>query len=150
MAMWWSGGDVLLQVGVVDVGTQQLVVDVVEPVPEAVQILDDVEEHGRPWLEGEDHIVRWFLIMRSRVTSSVFPIHGKTTVSDPPRPGIVAPCPPRDRYPDATETDSFIALDGEVEVGVVKFMAAGIDAGSWTWSMCSPIRARPSGGRRTG
>ena len=40
-----------------------------------------------------------------------------------------------DRYPDATATDSFIALNGEEEVGVVTFMAAGIDAGSWMWSM---------------
>ena len=55
-----------------------------------------------------------------------------------------------DRYPDATSLDSFIALDGEVEVGVVKFMAAGIDAGSWMWSMLlthpGPAFKRPTNG----
>jgi hypothetical protein len=29
------------------------------------------------------------------------------------------------------DPDHFIALDGEVEVGVVKFLATGINAGSW-------------------
>jgi hypothetical protein len=41
-----------------------------------------------------------------------------------------------DRYPDLKgEPDSFIALDGETEIGIVKFIPTGIDAGSWLWSM---------------
>jgi len=41
-----------------------------------------------------------------------------------------------DRYPDLKdEPDSFIALDGNIEVGIVKFVAASIDAGSCMWSM---------------
>ena len=41
-----------------------------------------------------------------------------------------------DRYPDLKdEPGSFMALDGNVEVGIVKFVAAGIDAGSCMWSM---------------
>jgi hypothetical protein len=55
-----------------------------------------------------------------------------------------------DRYPDATAVDSFIAMDGETEVGVVKFMATGIDAGSWMWSMLlthpGPAFRRPTNG----
>ena len=45
----------------------------------------------------------------------------------------------------------FIAMDGEVEVGTVKFMAVGIDAGSWMWSMWlthpGPAFNRPTNGR---
>ena len=56
-----------------------------------------------------------------------------------------------DRDPDLKDDlDHFIALDGEVEVGVVKFMAAGIDAGSWMWSMLlvhpGPAFKRPTNG----
>jgi len=56
-----------------------------------------------------------------------------------------------DRYPDVAGTpDHFIALDGEVEIGVVKFMADGIDAGSWMWSMLlthpGPAFSRPTNG----
>ena len=57
-----------------------------------------------------------------------------------------------DRYPDATETDSFIALDGEAEVGVVKLIPA--PAGSeWmlSWIMLlthpGPAFRLPKNGR---
>ena len=42
-----------------------------------------------------------------------------------------------DHYADlAGEADHFIALDDEgQEIGVVKFVAIGTDAGSWMWSM---------------
>ena len=42
-----------------------------------------------------------------------------------------------DHYADpAWEADHFIALDDEgQEIGVVKFVAIGTDAGSWMWSM---------------
>ena len=55
-----------------------------------------------------------------------------------------------DRYPDTTSADDFIAMDGETEVGMVKFMAIGIDAGSWMWSMLlthsGPAFSRPTNG----
>jgi hypothetical protein len=41
-----------------------------------------------------------------------------------------------DRYPDLKDDlDHFIALDGDTEVGIVRFNPTGIDAGSWMWSM---------------
>jgi hypothetical protein len=44
-----------------------------------------------------------------------------------------------DRYPDRKdEPDSFLALDGETEIGAVAFVATGIDAGSWRWSLRHP------------
>ena len=44
-----------------------------------------------------------------------------------------------DRYPDRKdEPDSFIALDGETEIGAVAFVATGVDAGSWRWSLRHP------------
>ena len=56
-----------------------------------------------------------------------------------------------DRYPDLKDDlDHFIALDGEVEVGIVKFLPTGIDAGSWMWSMLlthpGPAFKRPTTG----
>jgi len=39
-----------------------------------------------------------------------------------------------ERYPDAAGTDSFIALDGEVEVGVMKLVPAPAGA-EWMWSL---------------
>ncbi len=55
-----------------------------------------------------------------------------------------------DRYPDATSLDSFIALDGEEEVGVVKLIPAPAGKG-WMWSMllAHPGAAflRPTNGR---
>ena len=48
------------------------------------------------------------------------------------------------------DLDHFLALDGEEEVGVVKFLAAGTDAGSWMWSMLlthpGPAFKRPTNG----
>ena len=44
-----------------------------------------------------------------------------------------------DRYPDRKdEPDSFIALDGNTEIGAVVFVAKGADAGSWQWSLRHP------------
>jgi hypothetical protein len=41
-----------------------------------------------------------------------------------------------DRYPDlAGDRDHFIAMDGEIEVGVVKRIESGAETGSWLWSM---------------
>jgi hypothetical protein len=40
-----------------------------------------------------------------------------------------------DRYPELTEPNHFLALAGEIEIGEVKFISTGIDAGSWMWSM---------------
>jgi hypothetical protein len=56
-----------------------------------------------------------------------------------------------DRYPDLKgELDHFLALDGEAEVGMVRFNPAGIDAGSWMWSMLlvhpGPAFRRPRSG----
>ena len=56
-----------------------------------------------------------------------------------------------DRYPDlAGEPDWFLALDGETEVGIVKFLPTGVDAGSWMWSMLlthpGPAFKRPTNG----
>jgi hypothetical protein len=56
-----------------------------------------------------------------------------------------------DRYPDLKgELDHFLALDGEAEVGMVRFNPAGIDAGSWMWSMLlvhpGPAFRRPTSG----
>ena len=49
------------------------------------------------------------------------------------------------------EPDSFIALDGDVEIGIVKFVPASIDAGSWgMWSMLlshpGPVFKTPTSG----
>jgi hypothetical protein len=59
-------------------------------------------------------------------------------------------CPPP-ALPDRKGTpDDFIAIDGDIEVGVVKFIADGIDAGSWIWSMTlvhpGPVFKRPTNG----
>ena len=56
-----------------------------------------------------------------------------------------------EHYPDlAGELDSFLALDGETEVGIVKFLPTGVDAGSWMWSMLlthpGPAFRRPTNG----
>ena len=42
-----------------------------------------------------------------------------------------------ERYPDLAGTpDDFLALDGDVEVGVVKRIPVGpVDAGEWMWSL---------------
>ena len=55
-----------------------------------------------------------------------------------------------DLSPDGTEADSFVALDGEVEVGIVKLVPA--PAGEeWTWSLWlthpGPAFKRPTNGR---
>ena len=57
-----------------------------------------------------------------------------------------------DRYPDlAGSPDDFLALDGDVEVGVVKRIPVGpVDAGDWMWSMFlavpGPTFKRPTNG----
>jgi hypothetical protein len=55
-----------------------------------------------------------------------------------------------DRNPDATAPDSFIALNGEEEVGVVKRIEVGPDEGRWLWSMLlthpGPAFNRPTNG----
>ena len=56
-----------------------------------------------------------------------------------------------DRYPDLKdETDDFIALAGETEVGVVKWIESGPDHG-WVWSMTlvslGPAFRMPTNGR---
>jgi hypothetical protein len=44
-----------------------------------------------------------------------------------------------DRYLDRKdEPDSFIALDGNTEIGAVTFIAKGIEAGSWRWELRHP------------
>ena len=72
----------------------------------------------------------------------------------PPR--LLEPDPPRlvwvratDRYPDADPKNSFIAMDGEVEVGVVKLVAIGPDEGRWLWSMLFTHPGPLSGSRPT-
>ena len=55
-----------------------------------------------------------------------------------------------DRNPDATASDSFIALNGEEEVGVVKRIDLGPEEGQWMWSMLlthpGPAFKRPTNG----
>ena len=56
-----------------------------------------------------------------------------------------------DHYPDLkNEADDFIALDGETEVGVVKWIESGPDHG-WLWSMLlvhpGPAFRLPTNGR---
>ena len=55
-----------------------------------------------------------------------------------------------DRYADATNLDSFIALNGEEEVGVVKRIDLGPEEGQWMWSMLlthpGPAFNRPTNG----
>ena len=54
-----------------------------------------------------------------------------------------------DRYPDLKdETDDFIALAGETEVGVVKWIESGPDHG-WVWSMTLVSPGPAFGCRRT-
>ena len=41
-----------------------------------------------------------------------------------------------DLYPDRPdELDLFLAHDGEIEVGGVRFIGSGVDAGSWAWAL---------------
>ena len=39
-----------------------------------------------------------------------------------------------DRYPDIAVPDDFIAMDGDIEVGLVKLVESGPDRG-WFWSL---------------
>jgi hypothetical protein len=55
------------------------------------------------------------------------------------------------RYPDLKhDPDRFVALDRGEEVGVVKLLGRGRDAGSWYWSMWlthpGPAFRRPTNG----
>ena len=54
------------------------------------------------------------------------------------------------RYPVVSDLDSFIALDGEAEVGVVKLVPAPTGQEEWMWSMLlvrGPAFNRPTNGR---
>ena len=56
-----------------------------------------------------------------------------------------------DLHPDMKgEPDQFVAMDGKAEVGVVRFVGSGVDAGSWAWSMLlthpGPAFNRPTSG----
>ena len=56
-----------------------------------------------------------------------------------------------DRYPDFKDkSDDFIALNGEIGVGLVKFVETGPPEGRWMWSMLlthpGPAFRRPTNG----
>ena len=71
----------------------------------------------------------------------------KSPEPDPPRLVWVRAA---DRYPDADPENSFIAMDGEVEVGVVKLVPAPAGA-EWMWSFWlthpGPAFKQPTNGR---
>ncbi|MET0529584.1 MAG: hypothetical protein ABW003_14840 [Microvirga sp.] len=56
-----------------------------------------------------------------------------------------------ERHPDlAQERDYFLALDGEVQVGIVRLINFGPETGRWLWSMLlthpGPAFTRPTSG----
>ena len=53
-----------------------------------------------------------------------------------PTDPILTWCGIGERYPErADELDLFLALEGDVEVGGVRFIGSGVHAGSWAWAL---------------